>query len=85
MPTHSKHHRSSLLTRLSRKLYRTKRAVLNRRGDGVHSPYAFAIIRQVFRNPHPYNAFELLGHQLRQGGHQPSELSMAIGSSCALR
>ncbi len=67
MPTHSKHHRSSLLTRLSRKLYRTKRAVLNRRGDGVHSPYAFATIRQVFRNPHPYNAFELLGYQLRQG------------------
>lgn len=42
-----------------------KRAVFNRRGDGVHSPYAFEVIRQVFRNPYPYTAFAPLGRQLR--------------------
>lgn len=53
--------RNPLATRLYRGLKRTKRAVLNRRGDGVHSPFAFDLIRQVFRNPHPYTAFTELG------------------------
>lgn len=66
MPIVYKPQRASLLSRLGRGIHRTKRAVLNRRGDGVHSPYAFATIRQVFRNPYPYNAFELLGLRLQE-------------------
>lgn len=70
MSTNNPPQRSSLLSRLSRSMYRTKRAILNRRGDGVHSPYAFAIIRQVFRNPYPYNAFASLGANVRSQGKQ---------------
>lgn len=66
--------RTPLLYRLSRGIYRTKRAVLNRRGDGVHSPYAFATIRQVFRNPYPFNAFELLGLRLQEQAPYIKEL-----------
>lgn len=51
---------NSLRYRLSRYIGRTKCMLLNRRGDGVHSPYAFRFIRQVLRNPHPYTAFNQL-------------------------
>ena len=37
-----------------------KRRILNWRGDGVHSPFAFNLIRNVIRQPHPYNAYRLL-------------------------
>lgn len=37
-----------------------KRRLCNWRGDGVHSPYAFDFIRQVIRNPHPYEAYREL-------------------------
>lgn len=69
---------NSLPYRLGRHIRRTKCMLLHRRGDGVHSPYAFRLIRQVLRNPHPYAAFEELGglhrerkRQLRQtAGHR---------------
>lgn len=44
---------------------RAKRRLVNRRGDGVHSPYAFRLIRQVIRNPHPYHCFGVLAVQKR--------------------
>ena len=37
-----------------------RRRLLNWRGDGVHSPFAFNLIRNVIRQPHPYNAYRLL-------------------------
>lgn len=37
-----------------------KRRLFNWRGDGVHSPFAFNMIRNVIRNPHPYCAFSRL-------------------------
>lgn len=52
---------NSIRYRLGRHLGRTKSMLLNRRGDGVHSPFAFRLIRQVLRNPHPYTAFGRLG------------------------
>lgn len=45
---------------LTQRLINAKRRVLNWRGDGVHSPYAFNFIRQVIRNPHPFDAFARL-------------------------
>ncbi|MDO4707353.1 MAG: hypothetical protein Q4A61_02870 [Porphyromonadaceae bacterium] len=51
---------NSIPYRLGRHIKRTKCMLLNRRGDGVHSPFAFRIIRQVLRNPHPYGAFAKL-------------------------
>lgn len=47
--------------RVPRVLFRATRYVLHRRGDGVHSPLAFDVIRQVYRNPYPFLAFEELG------------------------
>lgn len=43
-----------------KRIVNAKRYLLNRRGDGVHSPYAFNFIRQVIRNPHPFDAFARL-------------------------
>lgn len=48
------------LSTLTRGVLYTKRSIINRRGDGVHSPYAFGVVRQVIRNPHPYSAFPQL-------------------------
>ena len=39
---------------LTRRLKRSKRLIINRRGDGVHSPYAFHLISRVIRNRRPY-------------------------------
>lgn len=58
---------NSLLYRVSCRLRRLKRGVLNRRGDGVHSPFAFQLIRQTFRNPHPFVAFEKLRAKQGEG------------------
>lgn len=58
--------RNSLLYRLRRSGLRAKRLIANRRGDGVHSPYAFDVIRQVVRNPHPYTAFSTLSAKLAE-------------------
>lgn len=52
--------------RLVRHLKRSKCFLFNRRGDGVHSPYAFRLIRQVLRNPHPYVAFTHLATLLSE-------------------
>lgn len=49
---------------LHRSGLRTKRLLINRRGDGVHSPYAFDLIRQAVRNPHPYAVFSTLSKTL---------------------
>lgn len=59
--------RNSIAYRIGRNLRRSKCFLLNRRGDGVHSPYAFRLIHQVLRNPHPYTAFVPLAglHALR--------------------
>lgn len=43
--------------RLIGKLIQAKRRLLNWRGDGVHSPYAYRVIRETIRNPHPFSAF----------------------------
>ncbi len=52
--------RNSLLYRSRQKLIQAKRFVFNRRGDGVHSPYAFHLITKVIRNPYPYDCFRFL-------------------------
>lgn len=46
-------------------LVNLKRRLLNWRGDGVHSPYAFRLIRQVIRNPHTYEAYRNLYDKAR--------------------
>ncbi len=52
--------RNSLLYKSTRPLVQAKRFVFNRRGDGVHSPYAFHLITKVIRNPYPYDCFRFL-------------------------
>lgn len=49
--------------RLGRRVVRLKRYIVNRRGDGVHPPYAFYLITKVIRNQHPYYCFEDLARQ----------------------
>ncbi len=51
---------NSLLYKSIRPLVQAKRFVFNRRGDGVHSPYAFYLITKVIRNPYPYDCFRFL-------------------------
>lgn len=46
-----------MLQTLQEGLTQIKRRLLNWRGDGVHSPYAFDVIRNVIRQPHPYTSF----------------------------
>lgn len=53
-------HLNKLSWSIRQKVINSKRRVLNWRGDGVHSPYAFNFIRQVIRNPHPFDAFTSL-------------------------
>lgn len=74
--------RNSIHYRLGRHIRRTKCMLLNRRGDGVHSPFAFRFIRQVLRNPHPYTAFEPLAglHQERK-----KQLQKATGHQAIVR
>lgn len=50
----------SLIWSIGQWLVNQKRRLLNWRGDGVHSPYAFNLIRQVLRCPHPYEAYRNL-------------------------
>ncbi len=52
--------RNSVIYKSYRSLVQAKRFVLNRRGDGVHSPYAFHLITKVIRNPYPYDCFRFL-------------------------
>lgn len=53
-------------THVGRLIRRSHRYLLHRRGDGVHSPLAFDVIRQVFRNPYPFVAFDRLAAQWTQ-------------------
>lgn len=65
---------------LRQRLINVKRRLLNWRGDGVHSPYAYNFIRQVIRNPHPFDAFaRLYDPQLAQ------ELRLATGDRAFTR
>lgn len=50
---------------LGRPVVRLKRYILNRRGDGVHSPYAFYLITKIIRNRHPYYCFGSLAFQTK--------------------
>ena len=58
-----------------RRLQYSKRLIINRRGDGVHSPFAFHFISRVVRNRRPYYCFEELRAELeerkRTGRHLP--------------
>jgi len=56
---------------LTQRLKRSKRLIINRRGDGVHSPYAYHFITRVVRNARPYYCFT----ELREALHQARELS----------
>ena len=56
---------------LTLRLKRSKRLIINRRGDGVHSPYAYHFITRVVRNVRPYYCFT----ELREALHQARELS----------
>ena len=51
---------------LTQRLKRSKRLIINRRGDGVHSPYAYHFITRVVRNVRPYYCFTELREALRQ-------------------
>lgn len=51
---------------LTQRLKRSKRLIINRRGDGVHSPYAYHFITRVVRNMRPYYCFTELREALRQ-------------------
>ena len=51
---------------LTLRLKRSKRLIINRRGDGVHSPYAYHFITRVVRNARPYYCFTELREALRQ-------------------
>lgn len=51
---------------LTQRLKRSKRLIINRRGDGVHSPYAYHFITRVIRNVRPYYCFTELREALRQ-------------------
>lgn len=56
---------NSPLWYISSWLVNLKRRLVNWRGDGVHSPYAFRMIRDVFRTPYPYSAFRYLYRKQR--------------------
>lgn len=74
--------RNSLKYSTYRRLSRAKRFVLNRRGDGVHSPYAFRLISKVIRNPYPYTCFEPLA---RAGRERAETLRSEYGDRCIYR
>lgn len=58
--TRTSRKRNRLSWRIRQRLINAKRRLLNWRGDGVHSPFAFDYIRQVIRNPYPYEAYRFL-------------------------
>ncbi|MDO4692462.1 MAG: hypothetical protein Q4A64_06290 [Porphyromonadaceae bacterium] len=74
--------RNSLKYSTYRQFVRAKRFVLNRRGDGVHSPYAFRLISKVVRNPYPYTCFEPLARETRVLGQA---LRTEFGDRCIYR
>ncbi len=52
--------KNSLIYKSLTQVKQIKRFVFDRRGDGVHSPYAFNLITKVIRNPYPYDCFRFL-------------------------
>lgn len=58
---------------LGRGLKRAKRLLLNQRGDGVHSPFAFGLIHRVVRNRRPYYCFAPLREELRASARSLSQ------------
>ncbi len=70
--------RNPLIYRPICSLRELKRFLLHRRGDGVHSPYAFHLITKVLRNPYPYDCFRYLAPQSRK-------LSQNLRKSCGDR
>lgn len=55
-----------------RRLRYSKRLLINRRGDGVHSPFAFHFITRVVRNHRPYYCFEELRTEVKHVKKSPS-------------
>lgn len=51
---------------VARRLQYSKRLLINRRGDGVHSPFAFHFITRVVRNRRPYYCFEELRGEVKR-------------------
>lgn len=54
----------TLLGRALRPLKRMKRRLVNYRGDGVHSPYAFHIIHRIINCPYSFYCFEEIRQSL---------------------
>lgn len=61
------------LEAVRRRLRYSKRLLVNRRGDGVHSPFAFHFISKVVRNRRPFYCFTELAPRVEQEaeGRQP--------------
>ncbi len=59
-----KQYKNTLLFKSYRLLKQFRSFLLHRRGDGVHSPYAFHLITKIIRNPHPYDCFRRLRSEL---------------------
>lgn len=55
-----------------RRLRYSKRLLINRRGDGVHSPFAYHFITRVVRNRRPYYCFEELRAKVKHVRKNPS-------------
>ena len=55
-----------------RRLRYSKRLLINRRGDGVHSPFAYHFITRVVRNRRPYYCFEELRAKVKRVRKNPS-------------
>ena len=55
-----------------RRLRYSKRLLVNRRGDGVHSPFAYHFITRVVRNHRPYYCFEELREKVKRVKKDPA-------------
>lgn len=75
--------RNRLSWRIQQRLINAKRRLLNWRGDGVHSPFAFDYIRQVIRNPYPYEAYRFL-YNKSEAKHLREQYGNAVLSDKAI-
>ena len=69
---------------LGQGLKRAKRLLLNQRGDGVHSPFAFGLIHRVIRNRRPYYCFAPLREELRASACSLSQEALRRPSALEL-
>ncbi|MCM1521895.1 MAG: hypothetical protein NC039_04500 [Muribaculaceae bacterium] len=53
-----------------------------RRGHGVHSPYAFRLVTEVFRDPGAYYAYPLLERTAKGAGIAPRRLKLLFRLMC---